>query len=229
MIWRIGNLDVNKEVQYVVLICGTNNIDKNAPAEIVKGMKYAIQLVKFYNCKIIVLGILTWDYSPDIRRNKIRLVNSQIKYAVGKMNKNDVTYINPDHTWTGGTLDTNLYYKDNLHLVKKENEKLAKAITTAFDVGALKQQQDLPQIGQQNQQEHSRHQEGQKHQEGLQKHQKDQPKPKHQQHQIERQLPQEEIRKQQVGQQQYQQQCKQHKYEQLKQYQKQQQQQKQQH
>ena len=41
-IWRIGNLAVNKEVRYVVLICGTNNIDKNVPAYIVKGIKYAI-------------------------------------------------------------------------------------------------------------------------------------------------------------------------------------------
>ena len=100
VIWRIVNLDVNKEEKYVVLICGTTNIDKNVLAEIVKGIKYAIQLIrcKFYNCKIIVSGILPRDYSPGIRRNKIRLVNIQIKYAVGKMNKNDVTYIDPDHT-----------------------------------------------------------------------------------------------------------------------------------
>ena len=76
-----------------------------------------------------------------------------MKYAVGKMNNNDVVYIDPDHTWTtsGGILNTNLYYKDNLHLVEKGNEKIAKAITTAFNVGALKQQQNLPQIGQQHQ------------------------------------------------------------------------------
>ena len=84
VIWRIGNLDTNKEVRYVVLICGTNNIGKNVPADIVKGIKYAIQMIKykFYNCIVIVLGILPWDFSPGIRRNKIRLVNLQIKYAV---------------------------------------------------------------------------------------------------------------------------------------------------
>ena len=84
VIWRIGNLDTNKEVRYVVLICGTNNIGKNVPADIVKGIKYAIQLIKykFYNCIVTVLGILPWDFSPGIRINKIRLVNPQIKYAV---------------------------------------------------------------------------------------------------------------------------------------------------
>ena len=102
VIWRIGDLDVNKEEKYVALICETTNIDKNVLAEIVKGIKYAIQLIrcKFYNCKIIVSRILLRDYSPGIRRNKIRLVNIQIKYAVGKMNKNNVIYIDPDHTWS---------------------------------------------------------------------------------------------------------------------------------
>ena len=129
------------------------------------------------------------------------------------MNNNDVTYKDPDHAWTasGGILNTNLYYKDNLHLVKKGNKKLVKAITTAFNVGALKQQQNLPQIGQQHQEERPQHpqthhyeqQEGQQHREEFQKYQKEQlkEKPKHQQHQIERQLPQEEIQKHQEGQQ----------------------------
>ena len=45
-------------------------------------------------------------------------------------NNNDVTYIDANHTWitSGGTLNKNLYYKDNLHLIEKRNEKLAKAI-----------------------------------------------------------------------------------------------------
>ena len=55
------------------------------------------------------------------------------------MNNNDVTYIDPDHIWTtsGGMLITNLYYKDKLYLVEKGNEKLAKAMTTAFNVGGF--------------------------------------------------------------------------------------------
>ena len=102
-----------------------------------------------------------------------------MKYAVGKMNNNDVAYIDPDHRWTtsGGILNTNLYYKDNLHLVEKGNEKLEKAITTAFNVGALKQQQNLPEIGQQHQKKlpqhqqkhHYQQQEGQQHREEFQK------------------------------------------------------------
>ena len=74
VIWRIRNLDVNKKIRYVVLTCGTNNINKNVPADILKGIKYAIQLVKckIYSCKVIVSGILSRDYSPGNRRNKIK-------------------------------------------------------------------------------------------------------------------------------------------------------------
>ena len=45
MIWRLGNLDAKKELRYVVLICGTNKIDKNVLADTVKSIKHAIQLV----------------------------------------------------------------------------------------------------------------------------------------------------------------------------------------
>ena len=103
--------------------------------------------------------------------------------------------------------------------------------------GGLKQQQNLPEISQQQQQERSQHQQkryqnqqgnGQQHREEFQKHQKERQKqtPKYQQQQKERQLPQEEIKKHQERQQRR----KQHKNEQLKQHQLQhQQQQKQQH
>ena len=89
-------------MSYVVLICGTNNTDKNIPADIVKGIKYAIQLIKwkFYICKVIVSAILPRDFGAGIRRYKIRSVNLQIKHAVGEMNSNiNVTYLNPDHAW----------------------------------------------------------------------------------------------------------------------------------
>ena len=72
------------------------------------------------------------------------------------MKSNNIIYIDPDHTWTtsAGILNMNLYYKDNLLLIEKGNEKLAKAITTAFNVRGLKQQQqNLPETSQQQQQE----------------------------------------------------------------------------
>ena len=57
---------------------------------------------------------------------------------MGEMN-NNFTYIDPDHTWitSGGALNTNLYYIDNLHLIEKGNEKLAKPISTVLNVRGL--------------------------------------------------------------------------------------------
>ena len=77
----------------------------------------------------INFGNIKYDYVQ-----KIRLVNIQIKYVVGEMNNNNITYVDPDHTWStsGGILNMNLYDRDNLHLVEKGNEKLAKT-TTAFN------------------------------------------------------------------------------------------------
>ena len=109
VVWRIGNLNANKEVRYV-LICGTNNIDKNLPEDIVKGIKYGIQLSKskFYHSKV---GILPRNFSTGIRRDKIRSVNFQIKDVVAEMNSN-VTYIHSEHSWkvSGGHVNTNIYY-----------------------------------------------------------------------------------------------------------------------
>lgn len=39
VVWRIGNVNENEELRYIVLICGTNNIDKNGPEDIFKGIK----------------------------------------------------------------------------------------------------------------------------------------------------------------------------------------------
>ena len=61
-------------------------------------------------------------------REKFRSVNFQINNVIAEMS-NFVAYIDPYHTWTsGGVLNRNLYYKDNLYEIENGNEKLAKAI-----------------------------------------------------------------------------------------------------
>lgn len=162
VIWCIGNLDAHKEVRCYVLIYGTNSIDKNVPEDIVKRIKYAIQLIKCkcYNFKVIVSGLLIWEFSPGIQRNKIRSVNLQIKSVVAEINNKNDTYIDPDHTWTtsGGALNTNLYYNDNLNLIEKGNEKRIKATTITLNVESLRQQQKRSQVDQQHKPECLHHQ-----------------------------------------------------------------------
>lgn len=115
-------------MRYVVFICGTNNIGKNVPEDIIKVIKYTFQLIKCKCCnsKFIVSAVFPLDFSPGTRRDKIKSVKFQVKDVITEMN-NNAAYIDPVHTWTasGGSLNTNFYYKDNLHLIEKENEKLS--------------------------------------------------------------------------------------------------------
>ena len=71
VVWSIGNVDANKEMRDF-LICETNSINNNVPEDIVKGIKYVIQLIKrnFYN------SLLGNPYSEHrgIQKDKIRLV-----------------------------------------------------------------------------------------------------------------------------------------------------------
>ena len=110
---------------YVVLICATNKINKNVPENIVRG------ILNFTTQGVIVPRILPWNFCLGIRGDNIKSVNFQIKVVKEELN-NNFTYIDTDHTWatSGGALNMNLYYKYNLHLIEKGNEKLAKAITT---------------------------------------------------------------------------------------------------
>ena len=110
---------------YVALICATNKINKNVPENIVRG------ILNFTTQEVIVPRVLAWDFCLGIRGDNIKSVNFQIKVVKEELN-NNFTYIDTDHTWetSGGALNMNLYYKYNLYLIEKGNEKLAKAITT---------------------------------------------------------------------------------------------------
>ena len=143
-------------MRYVAFIFGTNNIDKKVPEDILKVTKY-----KCCISKVIVLAVFPRDFSPGIRKDKIKSIKFQVKDIITEMN-NKVVYRDPVHAWTtsGGTLNKNLYYKDNLHLIEKGNEKLPKRITTIFNVGSFKLQQpqhqnkNRPQEHQQKNQQH---------------------------------------------------------------------------
>ena len=109
---------------YVVLICAANKINKNVPENIVRG-------ILNFTTQVIVPRILPRDFCLGIRGDNIKSVNFPIKVVKEELN-NNFTYIDTDHTWatSGGALNMNLYYKYNLYLIEKGNEKLAKAITT---------------------------------------------------------------------------------------------------
>lgn len=91
LVQRIRNLNANKEVGYVVLICATNKINKNVPENIVRG------ILNFTTQEVIVPRILPWDFCLGIRGDNIKSVNFQIKVVKEELN-NSFTYMDTDHT-----------------------------------------------------------------------------------------------------------------------------------
>ena len=136
VLWRLQNGELECDPKIIVVLCGTNNIDKNSSSEIAQGILAIVDFIrnKKPNVNIIVCGILPRDLYPSSRRNKVDDVNEElfqyISYSEELQNEN-VYFLPPEKGWTarGGELDKNLYFKDHLHLVEEGDEKLAKSIT----------------------------------------------------------------------------------------------------
>ena len=77
---------------------------------------------------VSVCGLIPRDESCSVNRELINEVNEILKY---QCNINGFTFIFQDHglTFTNGSLDCSLFYKDLLHLIEQGNIKLAKSIT----------------------------------------------------------------------------------------------------
>ena len=77
VLWRIENGEIPLNLQVAFVHCGTNNLDRDNPAEIRDGIAsivYTIQKKK-PNANIIVSGLLPRDQEISSRRDKIKLVN----------------------------------------------------------------------------------------------------------------------------------------------------------
>ena len=136
VLWRLQNGEMECDVKVVVVLCGTNNIEKNSPSEIVQGILAIVDYIRMKKpaVSIIVCGILPRDFFPTARREDIEEVNDElfeyISYSEELADKN-VIFLAPGKGWTtkGGQLDESLYFTDHLHLIEEGDEKLAKSIS----------------------------------------------------------------------------------------------------
>lgn len=136
VLWRLQNGEMECDVKVVVVLCGTNNIEKNSPSEIVQGILAIVDYIRMKKpaVSIIVCGILPRDLFPTARREDIEEVNDElfeyISYSEELADKN-VIFLAPGKGWTtkGGQLDESLYFTDHLHLIEEGDEKLAKSIS----------------------------------------------------------------------------------------------------
>ena len=136
MLWRIENGEILLNLQVAFVHCGTNNLDRDNPAEIRDGIAsivYTIQEKK-PNANIIVSGLLPRDQEISSRRDKIKLVSQKLMKWCRSGKVRNVHYLKPDKDWTepDGRLVERYYFTDFLHLVEEGYEKFAKSIYEAI-------------------------------------------------------------------------------------------------
>ena len=136
VLWRIENGEISLNLQVAFVHCGTNNLDRDNPAEIRDGIAsivYTIQEKK-PNANIIVSGLLPRDQEISSRRDKIKLVNQKLMKWCRSGKVRNVHYLKPDKDWTepDGRLVERYYFTDFLHLVEEGYEKFAKSIYEAI-------------------------------------------------------------------------------------------------
>ena len=129
-LWWDLSLPLPSSVKNVVILCRTNNIPINTPCYIIDCIISIGSIFQKRSSSIDVsrCGLISRDESWSVNRRLVNKVNEILKY---QWNINGFTFILQDHGWTftNGSLDCSLFYKDLLHLIEQGNIKLAKSIT----------------------------------------------------------------------------------------------------
>ena len=126
-----------KATRFLVLHCGTNNIDNDKPTDIAEEILSIANYVheRKPDIVVIIVGLLPRDQFLTSRRQKLNAVNDLLDSFCKKIIKEELYFIKPAFDWThsNGTLDKSLYYKDFLHLSEKGNEKFVKSIAEVLN------------------------------------------------------------------------------------------------
>ena len=108
-------------------MCGTNNIQHDSVEDITgEIIDISSQLRRIYKNSNVICGLLPRDKSWSVNRVYIKELNEYLRHKC-----NFIGVIFTDQTdWTSqnGSLKSNLYYDDNLHLIEEGNAKLAALI-----------------------------------------------------------------------------------------------------
>ena len=136
VLWRIENGEIPLNLQVAFVHCGTNNLDRDNPAEIRDGIASIVYTMqeKKPNANFIVSGLLPRDQETSSRCDKIKLVNQKLREWCRSGRVRNVYYLKPDKDWTepDGRLVERYYFTDFLHLVEEGYEKFAKSIYEAI-------------------------------------------------------------------------------------------------
>ena len=128
VLWRVRNTRISKYVTFVVVHCGTNNIDTHQPEDIAGALSLIAEKIHLYNPEIDVIlsGILPRG-SSFIRKDKIDKTNFFLKQKCSNAKK--IHYLEHSNWQTSdGDINTDLYIHDQLHLNENGNKKFANEI-----------------------------------------------------------------------------------------------------
>ena len=135
VLWRSKNTPQPQSLKYVVINCGTNNLDTATPDEISDRLICIALLFQkaMKHLQIVVNGLIPRDAIHTKRRQKLLEINrlQQDKCT----NCTSVYFLKPETDWTTlvGGFNKTFYYKDNIHLLENRNKKLPISIKTKLD------------------------------------------------------------------------------------------------
>ena len=134
VLWQAQNLPVISSLKNAVIFCGTNNLFQDSPEDIADGIVEIAQTFQssYNSINIAIGGILPRDASCSINQVLIKEVNQILK---AKCSKSFFICISYDSCWTfaNGSLNQDLFFQDNVHLVEKGNLKLAESIFSSIE------------------------------------------------------------------------------------------------
>ena len=129
--WKIQNLNFfnNISINYILILCVTNNLYHNPPKEIVNGIILSGISAKkqCHNVTVVLIPLLPRGKKDSISRWNINTTNKLLEEKSGKHGlyflKHNKSWLNVDQS-----LNIDLFYENGLHHVKEGNELLAKEI-----------------------------------------------------------------------------------------------------
>ena len=134
ILWRLRDIAFPPRLKNLAILCGTNNINKDPPYYIVRGLTATGSSFKnwFNKPNLFICGLLPRDEYVSVNRVIIDKINDLLSF---KCSLNNFHFIDQSKGWTldNGTLDFSLFCSDGLHIVQKGNLKLGKSILKAID------------------------------------------------------------------------------------------------
>ena len=132
VLWRVENGEIPRNCRYIAIHCGTNNLDRSRPKDIANGiLSIGVKFQEHIpNVRVLISGILPRDEGKSQRAEKIAQVNGQLSKMCSNEDLQNFHYIAPDPDFSNedGSLNTDLYYHDFLHLNEKGDMCLARSI-----------------------------------------------------------------------------------------------------